>query len=126
MQVVQFVIDETPYACWDWELTRKNLEFLEGIDADYFRYVAETNGANLEGEDKHRAALSLRLAYSQGLETLFALLCSAVQAPQCVVGWMLSYKNEELQQLVQKITESYPKYLAKSNQVFWLKLCGVD
>jgi hypothetical protein len=120
LQVVKFVVDETPYACWDWELITKNLEFLQGIDAAYFRYVVETNTANIEGEDQHRAALSLRLAYSQGLETLFALLCSAVQAPQCVVGWMLSYKNEELQRLVQKITKGYPIYSRLNEQpVTW-------
>jgi hypothetical protein len=116
LQVVKFVVDETPYACWDWELARKNLEFIEGIDADYFRYVAEANAANLDSNDKHRAALSLRLTYSQGLETLFALLCSAVQAPQCVIGWMLSYKNEELQRVVQKITKGYPVYSKLKDQ----------
>lgn len=36
MERVEFVIDETPYACWDWDLRKKNLEFLDGIDADYF------------------------------------------------------------------------------------------
>jgi hypothetical protein len=36
MQVIKFMVDESPYACWDWELERKNLEFLEGIDSEYF------------------------------------------------------------------------------------------
>jgi hypothetical protein len=108
--VVKFVVDETPYACWDWDLPKKNLDFLDGIDADYFEYVAKANASSLDGEDKHRAALSLRLTYSQGLETLFALLCSAVQAPQCTIGWMLSYKIEELQHLVQKITQGSTVY----------------
>jgi hypothetical protein len=56
-------------------LQKKNLEFLEDIDADYFSYVAELNAARIEdADDKHRAALSLRLAYSQGLGLLAFLL----------------------------------------------------
>lgn len=104
LQIILFTVDETPYACWDWELSQKNIEFLEGIDSDYFRYVAESNSDNLGDEDKHRAALSLRIAYSQALEVLFSLLCAAAQAPNCVVGWMLAYKNSELRNVVRKIT----------------------
>jgi len=123
LEVVKFVVDETPYACWDWELKRKNLKFLEGIDADYFRYVAEANVANLGGANRHRAALSLRLAYSQGLETLFALLCSMVQAPQCAIGWMLVYRNDELQKVVQKITSGYTVFSRiKEGPVTWALL----
>src|SRR5262249_2260735 len=88
----------------------KNLAFLEGIDAEYFRYVAETHGAHLETENKHRAALALRSAYAQGLETFFALLCAMVQAPQCVVGWMLSYRNDHIETLVTNITKHIPIY----------------
>jgi len=97
LEPVKFVVYDTPHACWDLELRRKNLEFLEGIDAEYFRYVAEMNVTHLESDNKHRAALALRLAYSQGLETLFALLGARIQAPHCVIGWMLAYENKELQ-----------------------------
>ncbi len=98
-----FVVDENPYVCWDWHLREKNLEFLQGIDAHYFRYVVESNAEHLDGDNKHRAALSIRLAYSQALETLFALLGSAVQAPRCPLGWMLAYRTE-LPRVVRKIT----------------------
>lgn len=120
MERVQFVIDKTPYVCWDWELRKKNLEFLEGINADYFGYIAEVNALHLKGDDKHRAALSLRLAYSQALETLFALLCSTIQAPQCVVGWMLSYKNVELKQMVQRVSRGNDVYSRlKEKRITW-------
>lgn len=108
MEIKVFTVDETPYACWDWDLESKNLEFLAGIDSDYFRYVAEAHAAHLEGDDRHRAALSLRISYSQALEVLFSLLCATVQAPNCVVGWMISYKNFELSNVVRKITNSQP------------------
>lgn len=104
MEVIKFVIHETPFACWDWELQKKNLEFLEGIDAKYFRYVAELNAEHIEDDEKHRAALALRLAYSHGLEALFALLCSVVQAPQCAVGWIINYRNVDLINIVKKIS----------------------
>jgi hypothetical protein len=108
VECAKFVVDETPYVCWDLQLAEKNREFLEGLDADYFRYVAETNAGKLESEDKHWAALALRVSYSQGLETLFALLCALVQAPECVVGWMLAYKNGGLERLVMKISQGQP------------------
>ena len=91
MESIKFVINDIAFACWDWELGRKNIEFLEGIDSEYFAYVANLHIMHInDDENKHRAALSLRLAYSHGLETLFALLCSAVQAPQCTIGWVLN------------------------------------
>ncbi len=120
MESVTFVVNETPYACWDWELQRKNLEFLDGIDAEYFKYAAEANLGHLEGDNKHRAALALRLSYSQGLETLLALLCSLVQSPECVIGWMLSYKNSELRNVVRKISDREDVYsMLKDKPVTW-------
>ncbi len=120
MEVVKFVINRTPYACWDWDLKKKNLEFLEGIDARYFSYVANSNSGHLEGDDKHRAAISLRLAYLHGLETLFSLLCSAVQAPHCAVGWVLNYKTSDLVNLVRNISKKEPIYSRfKQTPVTW-------
>lgn len=120
MEVIKFVIHEKPFACWDWELQRKNLEFLEGVDSKYFSYIAKSNIPNIEGDDKHRAALSLRLSYSHGLETLFALLCSAIQAPQCTIGWILQYKNTDLVDLVRKISREETIYSRfKETPVTW-------
>lgn len=110
MEVIKFVIHERPFACWDWNLKDKNLEFLKGVDANYFSYVANLNSDHLENDDKHRAAVSLRLAYSHGLEALFALLCSAVQAPQCAIGYILNYRNTDLVDLVKKISNEKPVF----------------
>lgn len=104
MEVIKFVVHKTPYACWDWHLKEKNLAFLEGIDAYYFQYIAALNAEHIESDDKHRAALSLRLAYSHGLEALFALLCSVVQAPQCTIGWIINYRNSDILNIVKKIS----------------------
>lgn len=96
IQTFHIIIDKRPLTFWDWELEIKNIEFLEGIDPEYFFYIAEQNILELENENKHRAAITIRLAYSHALETLFALLGAVVQAPQCPLGWMLNYKNFEL------------------------------
>lgn len=123
MEIAKFVVDETPYAFWDLELQKKNLEFIEGIDAEYFRYVAESSVPYLKGDDKQRAALALRLSYSQGLEALLALLCSLVQSAECVIGWMTSYKNSELKDLVRKISRHEDVYSRlKGKPVTWALL----
>lgn len=120
MQAVKFVVYVTPFTCWDWDLKEKNLEFLDGIDAGYFSYVANLYSDHIGGDDKHRAAVSLRLVYSQGLETLFALLCSAVQAPHCAVGWVLNYKNADLLNLVRNISNKETIYSRfKETPVTW-------
>ena len=123
MEVIGFVVDTKPYACWDWELKRKNIEFLEGIDSDYFEYVARININNIEGSDKQKAAMALRLSYSQALETLFALLCSVVQAPQCPIGWLLSYQNFQLKNVVKNISKQAPVLTKlKEPPITWEKL----
>lgn len=104
LEFVRFVVDETPYACWEWNLQERNLEFIKGIDPGYFEYVARSNAEHLDGDDKHEAALAVRVAYSQAQETLFALLGAMVQAPECVIGWLLAYRNAELESLVRKLS----------------------
>lgn len=109
--------------CLTYIDTEGNIEFLEGIDCEYFSYVAEQNLPNIENENKHRAAISLRLAYSHGLESLFALLCSAVQAPQCSIGWLLNYKNFELTNIVKKISAGHFVHTRfKDQNLTWKKI----
>lgn len=35
------VVDETPYCVWDWDMQGRTVSFLEGVDPDYFVYLAE-------------------------------------------------------------------------------------
>jgi hypothetical protein len=106
LEFVRFVVDERPYACWEWNLRERNLEFLRGIDPSYYTYVAEANSEHLEDEEHGRqAALAIRVAYSQALETLFALLGAMVQAPECVFGWLLAYRNVELESFIRKLSQ---------------------
>jgi hypothetical protein len=102
---IRFAVNETPYCFWDLDVHGKNLEFIIKIDPKYFEHVADLHGELLEGDEKQYAAAALRIAYSHGLETLFALLCAVVQAPDCVIGWFLKYQNRDLYELVRKIRE---------------------
>jgi hypothetical protein len=108
IQYEEFVVGDTPYCFWDLDVRERNLEFLSSIDPSYYFHVADIHSQHLEGDDKLYAATALRMTYSLGLESLFALLCAAVQAPECVVGWVLRYRNEDVPEVVKKIDGRTP------------------
>lgn len=110
IQCALFAIDETPLCLWDLDIGKHNMDFINSIDPGYFEHIANIHSQLLDGEEKQYAANALRLAYSQGLESLFALLCATLQAPNCVVGWLLKYRNNELDSVVKKISERRPIY----------------
>lgn len=117
---VRFAVNETPYCFWDLDVHARNLEFIEKIDPKYFEHVANLHSNGLDGEEKQYAAAALRIAYSHGLETLFALLCALIQAPDCVIGWFLKYQNRELYDLVNKINDGAIIYSKlKKHRVTW-------
>src|SRR6266498_60113 len=100
-----FMVDETPYCLWsDKDPRELTIDFLDKISPEFFVYQADTNLQKMRYK-KHQqmAAIAIRTAFSHGLETLFSLLCAAIQAPYCVPGWMLFCKNEQLSNLLKKI-----------------------
>ncbi|GAQ00200.1 hypothetical protein [Leptolyngbya sp. NIES-2104] len=107
-----FVVGTRPLCLWDTSISDKNLKFLNSIDPSYFEYLGQLYSDSLNTQDQstsrkaQHAALALRTAYAQALETLFALICSAIQAPWCVPAWVNAYKNHELRDLVEKIQET--------------------
>ena len=103
-----FMVNLEPYCMWDWEPVQSNLDFLNSIDPRYFEHIAKIHGQLLDGEDQHYAATALRTAYSQGLETLFALLCATAQAPNCIVGWMHQYENRDVYAVARNIHKREP------------------
>jgi len=109
-----FLVDERPFCVWDIDLKKRSIEFIESLDPSYFEYVANTNLQNIgDGDDalskkSQHAALALRTAYSQALETLFALICASIQAPRCVPAWINLYRNNELRNIVDKIHNYKP------------------
>jgi hypothetical protein len=104
IEYAPFVTDETPHCLWDVDIRQRNLEFLDSIAPSYFEHVADLHSQSLDDDEKQCAAAALRLAYLQSLETLFALLCAVVQAPDCVVGWVTRYQNKELESVVNRIS----------------------
>ena len=107
MRRVCFVVAERPRCIWLTDPVARNVEFLRSVDSDYFAYLAKVHEEKLTGNDRMAAALSLRSAYSQGLETLFAFLCATVQSPQCIFGWLESYSNNELRATVEKVSQGH-------------------
>lgn len=109
MQYSKFAVDEAPFCVWEWDLHERNLALINSIDPTYFAYLANVHGQGLETDDQRQhAALSLRTAYSHGLETLFALLFSAIQAPDCVIGWLHKYDVGDLRNLIKKVQTRQP------------------
>ena len=103
MQYSKFAVDESPFAEWEWDLHERNLAYINSIDPTYFEYIANVHFLRLgEDSEKQHAALSLRTAYSHGLETLIALIFATVQAPDCVIGWLHKYELNHLRSLSQK------------------------
>lgn len=101
-----FAVGPDPYCVWDWDLAQRNLEYLRSLDPDYFHYVGRINLPHLEANDlmeRRRAATAIRTAYHHGLESFFALLFAALQAPHCVVGWMQAYSPADLRVLVKAV-----------------------
>ncbi len=59
----RFAVLDVPYCVWDpVDPIRRNLEFIERIDPQYFDYIADFNVEALQGETSQYAATSLRIA----------------------------------------------------------------
>lgn len=100
MQHSKFAVKNKAYCLWGHNLRDSNLEFIGGIDSNYFRYVAEVHSANLAGEKRQSAALAIRLNYFHSLESFFSLLMAALQGPDSVAGWLHQYQTKRLHELV--------------------------
>jgi hypothetical protein len=103
MQYIPFVVNETPYCMWDWDIKEIHLRLLDRIDPQYFEHIAKQHANLLDRDEKQYAAMVLRTTYSHALESLFALLCATAQAPGCLLGWLLKYQNHDLYEVTGKI-----------------------
>lgn len=103
LQWRSFMVHETPYCIWGWDLHAENTKFIAGLDIDYYVTLVAVHEPMLEGELSQYAALTLRSAYSQSMERFFALLSASLQAPDCVYGWLLKYSVKDLREAVRAI-----------------------
>jgi hypothetical protein len=108
-----FAIDERPLCVWSRESEQPDHDFLDALDAGYFSFISKRLWRLSRTRHKGRAALALRASYHHAIETLFALLFSALQAPHCVVGWMHGYRVRDLRHLIAKVHrwERFPSIL---------------
>lgn len=103
MEKTYFYVGDRPHAVWDPDIKEKNLRFLRGFDSKYFEYLANIHSAQLNTEANQQAATALRTSYGLALETFFSLLGAALQAPECVFGWLFKYKEKELKLVIKGI-----------------------
>jgi hypothetical protein len=102
-----FIVGDRPYCLWDTEIGTASLRFLDSVDPAYYEYLADRHFCDLGDKEsgcEQRAAIALRGAFSQGLETLFSFLCAFIQAPHCVPAWMHLYRNSDLYDIIRKIS----------------------
>jgi hypothetical protein len=124
LEYMLFAVDDQPYCVWGWELRRRNQQYLTGVDHEYFDYLAKTHVVQLESTDSQRSAMALRAAYHHGLETLFTLICAALQAPGCVAAWILLSRSSDLRSLVSAVQGGHAKILnhLSLQEVSWTAL----
>ena len=109
-----FAVVDEPYCLWEVDVRARNLAFLNGIDAEYFEYLARSGVAALDGaQDKKRAAANLRLGFYNGTETLFSLLGALLQAPSCAYAWMAQCATWQLRELLRRVNERDATLLVK-------------
>lgn len=126
MQYSKFTINNRPVCVWDSDIKKLNSDFIKSIKPDYYVFIAESNFGIIEDKeadkkDRIYASMNLRIHYSMALETLFALICATLQAPDCISGWMLKYTNNELFTLVRKINhkEKIKTKFSKLSDISW-------
>lgn len=110
IEYARFLVGSRPCCVWKVDLEETNRRFVSHLDPSYFLYQAGVHRAALAevGSDPAQpqavhATLALRTSYGQALEAFFALIGALLQAPDCVFGWLASYRTEELKTLVRCI-----------------------
>jgi hypothetical protein len=100
-----FLVNTRPYAVYGWDLAEENFRFLNGVDHDYFSYLAKVHRNHLEGDDRQRAAIALRIAFHHAVETQLTLLLAIAQAPNCLFAWIPKCNTGDLRALVELTTK---------------------
>jgi hypothetical protein len=99
-----FCVNKKPWLVVDPDLETRNLEFLNGIDAEYFKYCLEAHGQAEDAKFQH-AAIAMQATLHHALETLFSLIGVLVQAPYCGYAWIAKCQTSHLIDLIQGISE---------------------
>ena len=127
MPSIPFVCYETPYCVWDDDPKQRNIEYIQGIDPEFFKTSVLAFGQLLDDDVKARhAATGLRLLYTHSLETLLALICAMVQAPHSVFAWLIKYRERHLKGLIDDISKrKRVKHLLNIDHLTWESLSNL-
>lgn len=102
-QYYLYKINDKPYSCWEDDVRRRNIDFLNSIDWEYFLFQTEFFEQALNTENKHKAALAIRNIYHHAMETFFSILCSTVQAPYCIYSWIFQAKTNDIRNVLNRL-----------------------
>jgi hypothetical protein len=112
MEATIFVVNEEPYCLWERDVAARNLEFLNGLDPDYYEYSLKIH---VDADDEKRASVAIRVSLHHAIETLFSLLGAFIQAPDCAYAWIAKCSNSDLRSLAERITSADPALYTKLN-----------
>lgn len=113
MEATVFVVNAEPYCLWERDTNGRNLEFLNGLDPEYFEYSLN---AHIATEDDKHASVAIRVSLHHSIETLFSLLGAFVQAPDSAYAWIAKCSNSDLKGLVERIGRGDSTLYTKLNQ----------
>jgi hypothetical protein len=107
---IPIVTGKQAHCFWGTDLAAANAVFLKSLDPGYFSWVVKALEPSEDHDkaDRRRGSIALRLAHGQALETLFALLAATAQAPRFPAGWMMTYRNSDLRDVVTAIHSATP------------------
>lgn len=107
MHYTMFMVNDKPYCVWEWDLKKKNLDFIQSIDLAFFDYLTRRYINDIDGNDSKQAAMALRASYIHGIETLFTLMLAAAQSPHGVPAWIQKCGNHVLREMVEGLNKGY-------------------
>lgn len=108
-----FAVTDEPYCVWGWDLPDRNRKFINQINAEYFEYVCRTHIEHIDGDNAQLAAMALRSSYYLALETLFGLIAAALQAPDCIAGWILKASTGDVRRMTKELADNRMQFPVK-------------
>ncbi len=98
-----FMVADRPFCVWGWDLEKENLDFIDSLDPKYLDSLRSTLKTQIDEDGNQHAAVALRMMYSQALETFFAVLFAAFQAPHQLAAWLVKYQPGDVRKLIRLV-----------------------
>lgn len=115
MNNIIIFVNQEPYCIWGIDLKERNLEFINSVNSEYFKYLVKVHYEKADEKDDKSASLSLRIGYYHALETFFSLIGAFLQAPDCVYAWISKCSIPELRKLIARINQHDSTVFTKLN-----------